>query len=163
EPIASAVFLVDTSASRGLGLEEEARLLSKVVGKLVPSTPITVACFDQEVVEIFKGKASDFGDKEAGAIVERGALGASNFEEALRWAAEHAKKDKAKRVVLIGDGVATAGETDAQKLKDKMEKLRDAGVDRMDAVAIGGIRDAGFLRTVVRGVLDRDGVVLDAK
>ena len=33
----------------------------------------------------------------------------------------------------------------------------------MDAIAIGGIRDDAFLRTVVRGVLDRDGVVLDAK
>ncbi|MBX3189492.1 MAG: AgmX/PglI C-terminal domain-containing protein, partial [Labilithrix sp.] len=36
-------------------------------------------------------------------------------------------------------------------------------VERMDAIAMGGIRDDAFLRTVVRGVLDKDGVVLDAK
>src|SRR6185436_16183688 len=51
----------------------------------------------------------------------------------------------------------------AQKLKSKVEALRGAGVTRMDAIAIGGIRDDGFLRTITRGVLDRDGVVLDAK
>jgi hypothetical protein len=163
EPIASAVVLVDTSASRGLGLPEQARLLQSVISKMNPDAPITVACFDQEVVPLYQGKAGKFGDKEVNAIIARAALGASDFEQALSWAGEQAKKTKAKRVVLVGDGVATAGETDAQKLKEKVERLRDAGVERMDAIAVGGIRDDAFLRTVVRGVLDRDGVVLDAK
>ena len=163
EPIASAVVLVDTSASRGLGLPEQARLLQSVIARMNPDAPISVACFDQEVVPLYEGKAGGFGDKEVNAIIARAALGASDFEQALAWAGEQAKKSKAKRVVLVGDGVATAGETDAQKLKEKVERLRDAGVERMDAIAVGGIRDDAFLRTVVRGVLDRDGVVLDAK
>lgn len=163
EPIASAVVLVDTSASRGLGLPDQARLVKSMLSKMAPDASVTVACFDQEVVQVYEGKAGGFGEKEVSAVIARGALGASDFEQALAWAGEQAKRTKAKRVVLVGDGVATAGETDAQKLKEKVERLRDAGVDRMDAVAVGGIRDDGFLRTVVRGVLDRDGVVLDAK
>jgi hypothetical protein len=163
EPIASALVLVDTSASRGLGLPEQARMVRSVLSKMRPDAPVTVACFDQEVVQVYEGKAGGFGDKEVSAIIARGALGASDFEQVLVWAGEQAKRTKAKRVVLVGDGVATAGETDAQKLKEKVERLRDSGVERMDAVAVGGIRDDGFLRTVVRGVLDRDGVVLDAK
>jgi uncharacterized protein YfaP (DUF2135 family) len=163
EPIASAVVLVDTSASRGLGLPDQARLLKSVLSKMNPDAPIAVACFDQEVVPLYEGKAGAFGDNEVNAIIARSALGASDFERALGWAGEQAKRMKAKRVVLVGDGVATAGETDAQKLKEKVERLRDAGVERMDAIAVGGIRDDAFLRTVVRGVLDRDGVVLDAK
>ena len=163
EPIASAVVLVDTSASRGLGLPEQARLLQSVISRMNPDAPISVACFDQEVVPLYEGKAGGFGDKEVNAIIARAALGASDFEQALAWAGKQAKKSKAKRVVLVGDGVATAGETDAQKLKEKVERLREAGVERMDAIAVGGIRDDAFLRTVVRGVLDRDGVVLDAK
>jgi tetratricopeptide (TPR) repeat protein len=163
EPIASAVVLVDTSASRGLGLPEQARMLRTLLSKLAPDASVTVACFDQEVVPIYAGKAGGFGEKEIATILARAALGASDFEQALEWAGAEAKRTKAKRVVLVGDGVATAGETDAQKLKAKVERLRDAGVDRLDAIAVGGIRDDAFLRTVVRGVLDRDGVVLDAK
>jgi tetratricopeptide (TPR) repeat protein len=163
EPIASAVVLVDTSASRGLGLPDQARMVKSVLSKMSPDASVTVACFDQEVVQVYEGKAGGFGDKEVASIIARAALGASDFEQALVWAGEQAKRTKAKRVVLVGDGVATAGETDAQKLKEKVERLRDAGVERMDAIAMGGIRDDAFLRTVVRGVLDRDGVVLDAK
>ncbi|MCW5833279.1 MAG: hypothetical protein KIS78_12835, partial [Labilithrix sp.] len=163
EPIGAAVVLVDTSASRGLGISEQARTLQSILAKLPGDTAVTVACFDQEVVPIFSGKAGAFGQREVATIVARGALGASDFELALGWAAGEAKKAKASRVILVTDGVATAGETDGQKLKSKVEELREAGVARMDAVAMGGIRDDGFLRTVVRGVLDRDGVVLDAK
>jgi hypothetical protein len=163
EPIASAVVLVDTSASRGLGLADQARLVKSVLSKLPADAAVTVACFDQEVVQVYEGKAGGFGDKEAGAITARGALGASDLEQAIGWAADQAKRTKAKRVVVVSDGVATAGETDALKLHDKVQALRDAGVDRMDAIGVGGIRDDGFLRTAVRGVLDRDGVVLDAQ
>jgi len=163
EAVDSAVVLVDTSASRGLGLPEQARMVRSVLSKLPGGTQVVVGCFDQEVVSVYEGKAAGFGDKETDAIVARGALGASDFEQALGWATEQASRTKAKRVVLVGDGVATAGETDGQKLKEKVEKMRAAGVTRMDAIAAGGIRDDAFLRTIVRGVLDRDGVVLDAK
>ena len=163
EPVTSAIVLVDTSASRGLGLPAQARMVKSVLSKMAPTAAVTVACFDQEVLQVYEGKAGGFGEQEVSAIIARGALGASDFERALVWAGEQAKRTKTKRVVLVGDGVATAGETDAQKLRDKVERLRDAGVDRMDAIAVGGIRDDAFLRTVIRGVLVRDGVVLDAK
>lgn len=163
EPLASAVVLVDTSASRALGLDEQARLVQRVLGKLPGDTKVVVACFDQEVVPLYDGTAGGFGEREVSSIVARGALGASDFEAALAWAGDQAKKTKAKRVVVVGDGVATAGETDGQKLKAKVEALRSSGVERIDAIAVGGIRDDGFLRGLVRGVLDRDGVVLDAK
>ena len=163
EPVGSALVLVDTSASRGLGIAEQAKTLQSILAKLPASTSVTVACFDQDVVPVFEGKAGDFGDKEVSRIVARGALGASDFEQAIDWATEQAKKTRASRVILLTDGVATAGETDGQKLRNKVEALRGSGVTRMDAIAVGGIRDDGFLRTVVRGVLDRDGVVLDAK
>lgn len=163
EPVERAIILVDTSASRGLGIAEQTRTLRAIVEKLPPGAKLTVACFDQEVVPVFEGRASDLGEREASEIVARGALGASDFEQAIAWAGERARSANASRIIWLTDGVATAGETDAQKLRRKVEALREAGVTRMDAISIGGIRDDAFLRTVVRGVLDRDGVVLDAK
>ena len=163
EPVGNAVVLLDTSASRGLGIGEQVQELQATLAKLPGDTNVSIACFDQEVVPVYEGTAGGFGEKERKAILDRGALGASDFEGALAWATTQAKKSKATRVVFFTDGVATAGETDGQKLRAKVEALRGAGVVRMDAVAIGGIRDDGFLRTLTRGVLDRDGVVLDAK
>ncbi len=163
EPVDAAVILVDTSASRGLGLPDQVKALEALIAKLPPQTRVRVAAFDQDVEPIFQGKAGDFGPSSAKAILARGALGASDFEQAIGWAADEAKKSSYTRVIVLTDGVATAGETDAQKLRTKVETLRTAGVTRMDAIAMGGIRDDGFLRTVVRGVLDRDGVVLDSK
>lgn len=163
DPVKSAIVLVDTSASRALGLGDQAALVQKTLARLPRDAKVAVACFDQVVAPIFEGSAGAFGEAEAKAIVARGALGASDVERALAWAGEQAKKLGSKRVVLVGDGVATAGETDAQQLKVKVEALRSAGVERIDAVAVGGIRDDAFLRTVVRGVLDKDGVVLDGK
>ena len=162
DPVGAAIVLVDTSASRALGLADQAQLLRDILVK-VGDVPVTVAAFDQEVVPIYEGRAASFDAKERQLLVDRGALGGSNLESALDWAAIEARRVKAKRVVLLTDGVATVGETDAQKLRAKVEPLRAAGVERIDAVAVGGIRDDGLLRTVVRGVLDKDGVVLDGK
>lgn len=162
DPIESVVFLVDTSASRGLGLAEEAKLLEETIRKLPAEARVTVACFDQEVVPLFEGAAASYGDRDTKAIIERGALGASDFEGALAWAATEAQKKNARRVVLVTDGVATAGEIDNQRIKKEVEKLRAAKVERIDAIAVGGLRDDSFLRSIARaGVLDRDGAVLE--
>jgi hypothetical protein len=156
EPVGSAVILVDTSASRGLGIGEQAQIVKNLLAGLPKTTTVKVACFDQEVAPIFEGIAGAFGDKEAAAIVARGALGASDFEQALGWAKDESKKAKASRVILVTDGVATAGEIDGQKLRSKVEALRGSGVARHDAIAVGGrdstrLRSAGFATTASSG------------
>jgi len=40
-----------------------------------PDAMVTVACFDQEVAQIYEGKAGGFGDNEVNAIITRAALG----------------------------------------------------------------------------------------
>jgi hypothetical protein len=162
DPVGSVLVMVDSSASRALGQHDQTDLLSGVLSTL-GDVPVRLAAFDQEVAPIYAGNAAGFGQKPLEAVIARGALGASNIERALDWAAVEAKKIGAKRVLFVTDGVATAGETDPQKLRAKIEPLRTAGVERIDAIAVGGIRDDGLLRTLVHGVLERDGVVLDAK
>ncbi|MBX3221074.1 MAG: hypothetical protein KF795_11190, partial [Labilithrix sp.] len=163
EPLSSAIVLVDTSASRALGFDREVELVGRVVKRIAEDGgSVTIACFDQTVLPVFEGRAADVGPRELAKIRERGALGASDLERALAWAGGAAKQAHAKRVVLVSDGVATAGATDPKKLLPKVAALRDAGVDRIDAVALGGIRDDVGLQRIVRGNLARDGVVVDA-
>ena len=162
DAITSAVVLVDTSASRTLGFEKELEVVKSLVKRLSESqATVTVAAFDQNVSQVFDGRAADFSDADLAKLRARGPLGASDLGKALAWTKDQAKKGGKKRVVLVGDGVPTAGDTDPKKLVADVAALKDAGVERMDALAIGGIRDdAGMLR-LVRGQLSRDGIVAD--
>ncbi|MFO0664189.1 MAG: VIT domain-containing protein [Polyangiaceae bacterium] len=165
DPLSSAVFLVDTSASRALGLEEQTKLLGDLVAALPPASRISVLAFDQSTELVFEGEASAFGPAAMAKLLARGALGASNLGLALKDAAEHAKSrsDSPKRLVLLSDGVATVGVQDAASMAAQFEGMSGFPFRRIDAVVVGGLRDAKMLEKIVRGNLPEDGVVVDGK
>jgi hypothetical protein len=163
DPVKGAIVLVDTSASRALGLEGELRQVEAVLhglGERGGTVPVTVAAFDQEVLPVYQGDASGFSEKEVATLLSRRALGASNVEAALGWAKDQAKKTGARRVILVTDGVATAGQDDAAKLAVTASSLKEGGAERLDVVAVGGIRDDAMARKLVTAGLAHDGVVV---
>jgi hypothetical protein len=163
EPLSSTVVLFDTSASRALGFSEQLNVLTRLVGAVVassgPSARLAVACFDQGILPIYDGAAAGFGTPELARIEQRGPLGASDLEHALQWAGQQAKAGGYARVVLVTDGVATAGSTEDSVLVREARALGSLGVQRVDAVAVGGIRDDAGLRRLVTAGLAHDGVV----
>ncbi len=166
DEVSSLYVLVDTSASRALGLGDEIATLEHLLSELrrAGDPTVTVAAFDQDVVPIFSGKASAAGDQIRKRLSARRALGASDIDRALSWLAATAKRDGAAghaRALLVSDGVATAGEIGADKLRARARTLGTAGIGRLDALAVGGIRDDVLLSRMVTSGLPRDGVVLD--
>ncbi|MCC6558573.1 MAG: hypothetical protein IT372_37030, partial [Polyangiaceae bacterium] len=165
DPLSSAVILVDTSASRALDLEAEIRLVAALAKRVAQAggagAPLAVACYDQTVAPIYDGPAGSFGEPDLARIRARQALGASDLAGALRWAGERAKGGQHRRVVLLTDGVATAGEVASDRLRAAAAALRPGGIERLDAVGLGGIRDDDALRAMVTAGLPRDGVVAD--
>jgi hypothetical protein len=162
--VTSAVVLFDTSASAALELDARARQLAEVVAKIATQTPeasLTVACFDQEVAETYSGPASGFGQADVDRLRARSALGASDLAQALAWARDRARATGARRVVLVSDGVATAGAVDRADLVRAAKSLGEGGVERLDVIASGGIRDDGVLAAMTRAGLARNGVVVD--
>jgi hypothetical protein len=166
DPVRNVVVLVDTSASRALGLESELRTVRAVLNGLGDGsgrgTPVSVAAFDQDVVPVYRGDAKNFGDADISRLLARRALGASNLELALLWARDETRRVGATRVVIVSDGVATAGEDDAAKLAATARSLGDGGAERVDFVAVGGLRDDALARRLVTAGLPRDGIVVDA-
>jgi tetratricopeptide (TPR) repeat protein len=164
DAISSLFVLVDTSASRALGLNEQIGALERLLATLPQSadTPITVAAFDQDVTLLFSGKLGQRGDALRKGVLTRRALGASDLDGALAWLAQALPKQRATRVLLVSDGVATAGDTGAEKLRARVKALSALGVERLDVLAVGGIRDDAMLRRLVTSGLPRDGMVLDA-
>lgn len=163
DDLGALFVLIDTSASRALGLAEQVTAFEGLMTELrkTGDPAISVAAFDQEVQPLYAGKASGMGRLVRERILQRGALGASNFDRALEWLASAAKSEKRNRVLLVTDGVATAGETSAEKLRARVKALGDAGVERLDVLAVGGIREDAVLARLVTAGLARDGVVLD--
>ncbi len=160
EAMPALTLLVDSSGSRALGWKDQVTLVQQLISALAKtnaSLPINVAAFDQEVAPLYSGAASGFGDAQVKQLRGRSALGASNLELALKYAATKATA----RVVLVTDGVLTAGVTGGPNLTAQVLKLKTAGVKRVDAIAVGGIRDEAALARVVQGSLERDGAVLD--
>jgi tetratricopeptide (TPR) repeat protein len=165
DPLGPTILLVDTSASRALGFVEQTRLVDALVRRIAARdarTPIAVVAFDQTTSSIFEGEAGAWGAAEQKRLRSRQAFGASDLGRAIDWAEAHADARSYKRVVLVGDGVATAGETSPAALAARVAKLAQKGVERLDAVAVGGIRDDAALRKLVTAGLPRDGVVADA-
>ena len=165
EPLSGALILVDTSASRALGMAEQARIVNRLAAAIARAAgeqaQVVVAAYDQAVEPIYEGPAKGFGDEAIRRMRQRMALGASNLEAALAWAGPRAKASGLTRTVLITDGIPTAGATTGQALRARVLGLREAGVERLDAIGVGGIRDDDLLKSLANAGLAKGGAVID--
>ncbi|HEV7785128.1 MAG TPA: VIT domain-containing protein, partial [Thermoanaerobaculia bacterium] len=167
QEIAGLYVLVDSSASRALGYATQvspvAELVAGLRGGSGSSTPLGIAAFDQEVVPVFEGRAGDFGEAEKARLRSRRPLGASDLGKALGWLGERMAKRGRKypRVLLVTDGVATAGDIEGRALKAAVKALGSRGVERLDVLAVGGLRDEAALKELTTGNLAHDGQRID--
>jgi tetratricopeptide (TPR) repeat protein len=160
-PFKGLLVLMDTSASRAAGFEAQVRLLGQLVEQLAedhgPRVRLQVTCFDQVLSTVYRGTLGGFTRDRLGAVLARQALGASDLHGALNWAWTTEGYD---RLLLITDGVITAGRTEVEQLRSALRSLKPR-FTRADAVLVGGIRDEELMAKLVRDNLDSDGVVLD--
>jgi len=158
----SLLVLLDTSASRAPGFGAQVEQLGALVAQLRrlhgDHMRLRVACFDQTVSAIFEGSAGRFGKQDLQRILERRALGASDLAAALGWAADQG--GSYQRLLLVTDGVATAGQSEGDALHRAARKLP---VERVDVVLVGGIRDEALATRLARGTVKQDGTVLDGE
>ncbi len=157
----SLLVLVDTSASRAAGFYQQVEQLGAVLEGLKQhyggSLPLQLACFDQVVDPVYRGQLGDLTRKDLDLILARRPLGASDLGRALAWVGE---TRGLRRVLLVTDGIATAGETDRPALHAAVRRLASR-VQRLDVMLVGGIRDEGAMRDLVAGTLEQDGVLVD--
>jgi tetratricopeptide (TPR) repeat protein len=165
QKIGGLTILFDSSASRALGfgaqIERTAELLTDLSARNSSDFDVRIVAFDQDVEEIYRGPARAFSLRDKGRLLERGAFGASNLEQALSYLAE--RPDGHERILLVSDGVVTAGQDNTLRLCEGVAKLAAHGVRRLDALVEGAIRDEGALHAITHAGLAHNGVVLDAR
>jgi tetratricopeptide (TPR) repeat protein len=142
------LVMLDTSASRALGFAAQEKMLTSLLQKLGPLKHVTVAAFDQSVEQLYQGPSSGL---HLTGLQERGAYGATDLGKALQWSTQ---KKGHTRLLLITDGITTAGETQLG------EALKGSSLKRLDVILLGGIRDKDKMEVLVDGALAREGVVL---
>lgn len=142
-PLEKLLVLVDTSASAGPHYQEQLSQLQAVLEHL-KGTEVRLAAFDQTVVPV----------KDLKELQARMPMGATNWNKALHWAED---QKGYSRVLLVGDGVITAGH---ERLSDFLPKLRQAGIKRVDLLAGGSVRNQETLRPLADAM---GGLVLDAR
>jgi TonB family protein len=156
----SLLVLFDTSASAAAGFEARVELLGAALGELSRAQDfrLRVIGFDQTTQRVFDGMASELGVDALADLVEGRALGASNLQAALAHAA--ASGGRWERVLLVSDGVATAGQTERGELRAAARGLEAVGVRRLDALAPGARQDRERLGDLTTA-LPEPGVIVD--
>ncbi len=154
-------IMVDTSASRALGYATYVRSVRQLVDSLRTTYgatfPVQVIAYDQDSEQVFRGQAYEYGDAHTQKLLERGAAGASDLGQALAWMAQ---QSPLARVLVVTDGVITAG-TEGAELQKQVTKLANVKVERIDFALAGGLRDDKAMASLVRSGLQRAGTVLD--
>ena len=164
EPLRGVTLLFDTSASRAIDFKGQVARLGKIVEEMRAQNgdfDLRVICFDQSAEQIFAGPASSFSGDAQQAILRRGALGASDLEAALRWVGQNPAKHE--RLVVVSDGIVTAGESEPETVRAAAAALGATGVSRIDAIVDGGIQDTILLRHLTTAGLSKAGIVVNAR
>jgi tetratricopeptide (TPR) repeat protein len=166
QPMGKVVVLVDTSASMALAWQGLLTAVDQTLALLDQSgaTDVAILAFDQQVAEICQGKTSDCRKLAQAKLQERGPLGASDLAMALGAAGQAAAKlgGAHVRVLLLSDGMASAGRVEGPELAEAVKALAGHGVTRLDALTVTVARDRELLKTLTIAGLPRDGQVVDA-
>lgn len=165
DPLDSLTVLFDTSASQAGSFEVQLERLAKVLAAIdrhvADDIPLRVVAFDQGAEVVFEGRLSQFGEDSLRALRERGALGASNLAGALRAVATRGER-RYQRLLLITDGMVTAGAPGVEVVRAEASRLLDAGYLRVDAMVEGGMHDSAVLGALAAVSPDHPGLVLHA-
>ncbi len=151
EPKTLAI-LVDTSASQSASFERNIRHLHGVLGTLrartSPDLGLWVVAFDQTAKTIFRGDLRQYGDEVLETLLRRGPLGATNLEGGLRFLGSHGP-ESFDRLLLVSDGVVTAGGSSPEYLGGLVRALESRGLRRLDAFAASSHSNTSLLGTLV--------------
>ncbi|MCB9716722.1 MAG: carboxypeptidase regulatory-like domain-containing protein [Myxococcales bacterium] len=160
-PFHRLTVLLDTSASRALDYDASVEALGRLVRRVArdaSTARLELLAFDQGVVPVYEGPIGGFGAQALADLHGRRPLGASDLEGALRALGERERE----RVLLVSDGLISAGSESNAELSRAVAALGRHGVERVDVLAVGQVRDDARLQRLVTTLPD-SGVVLDGE
>jgi tetratricopeptide (TPR) repeat protein len=164
-PLQNITVLFDTSASRAPRFEQSVERLRGLLAEMSRWTSVGfrvhLVAFDQSYETIYEGPLDELSEEHFSRLASREALGASDLGSVVRRIARRSGPP-VDRVLVVTDGVVTAGTRDLDRLGDAVEELKKRGVLRVDVLGDGGLRDNSTLHRITH-VLPHPGAVLDPR
>lgn len=114
-------FYVDTSASSAEGAEHRIHALETLLASLPSNDNVQLIAFDQEIVTLGSGTASELSHSAGNLLRNRLFLGGTDLTALFKDIAKNANPNRT--VVVASDLVATLGETDAHAIADTIKTI----------------------------------------
>lgn len=141
------LFYVDTSASSAEGAEHRIRALESLFAALPASDRVQVLAFDNDVVPLADGTASNLSRTIGDRLRTRLFLGGTDLAATLRDLSTRVGRDSSLTAVIVSDLVATLGNTSANDIRS----IRFPANARVHAVVLGSREDAPTAKAITAG------------
>ncbi len=151
-PPLNLALAIDVSGSmRGQPIESVRAGLLMMADELGPKDEVTLIAYDTQARVVYRSTPEDdlSRDQLRDEIRNLGLGGSTNIYEGLKLAAEqveaHRAEDRQNRVILLSDGVATAGITNTDRIVNLGAAHADAGIG-LTTVGVGDEFDLRLMR-----------------
>lgn len=147
-PTADWLFYLDTSASSAEGAPHRIRAIEEILAALPATDRVELVAFDQELVTLAKGTASELSPRVADLVRNRLFLGGTDVQALLADVARNLRENPSRAIVIASDLVATLGNVAPNEIRDAINALPRGTVH---ALILGSREDAPTAKAVTAG------------
>jgi tetratricopeptide (TPR) repeat protein len=141
------LFYVDTSASGAEGAEHRIRALESLFAALPANDRVQVLAFDNDVMPLLDGSASELSRTIGARLRTRLFLGGTDLAAMLRDLSTRVGRDASLTAVVVSDLVATLGNTSPNDIRS----IRFPANARVHAVLLGSREDSATAKAITAG------------
>jgi tetratricopeptide (TPR) repeat protein len=140
---------VDTSASSAEGAPHRIRAVEELLGALPAGSNVQLVAFDQDVVPLTSGSASELSRTAGELLRKRLFLGGTDAGALLRDVARVLRDDASRGIVLASDLVPTVGSVQPHEVKALIDALPPRAT--IHALILGSREDAATAKAITTG------------
>ncbi|HVE71729.1 MAG TPA: VIT domain-containing protein, partial [Thermoanaerobaculia bacterium] len=140
---------VDTSASSAEGAPHRIRAIEELLDAMPSGTRVQLVAFDQDVVPLASGTASELSRRAGSLLRERLFLGGTDIGALLRHINGVLRDEPSRGVVIASDLVPTVGTVAAHEVKVAIDALPQRAT--VHALILGSREDAPTAKAITAG------------
>ena len=148
-PTANWSLYVDTSASSAEGAPHRIRAIEALLRGFPANTRVQLVAFDQDIVPLASGTASELAGRAGALLRERLFLGGTDVGALLRDVTRVLREEPSRGIVLASDLVPTVGTVAPHELKSTIDALPARGT--IHALILGSREDAPTAKAITGG------------
>ncbi|HEX6084637.1 MAG TPA: VIT domain-containing protein [Thermoanaerobaculia bacterium] len=148
-PTANWTIYVDTSASSAESAPHRIRAIEELLRGFPSGTRVQLVAFDQDVVPLASGTASELAGRAGALLRERLFLGGTDIGALLRDVTRVLRDEPTRGIVLASDLVPTVGTVAPHELKSAIDALPARAT--IHALILGSREDAPTAKAITAG------------